>query len=180
MKSRLSLLVLVLVPLACSTPKADYPVVDLVPAESLATVMPASLDTFQVLLDTTYRGHFESEEGNFTLVTVSRMFGNTNQPLATINLSSFDDREKFLATFGDLAVRDTMAELETYTVYLGRVVFAGDRQAFDIKVIESVDSLGVEEALRQIDMERLGAFEAVPTSVDALFARIDAQPDTTD
>ena len=171
MNSRLSLLLFVLAPFACSVPEADYPIVNLVPVESLATVMPASLDTFQVLLDTTYRGYFESEEGNLTLVTVSRMFGNPNQPLATINLSSFDDRDKFLATFGGPAVRDTTADLETYEVYLGRVVFAGDHQAVDIKAVELVDSTSADGALGLIDMERLAGFATVPTSIDGTFVR---------
>ncbi len=166
MKSRLSLLSLLLAPLACSTPEPDNPVVSLVPAEALITVFPSAVDSFIQVSDTTYLGYRETETDTLALITVARIYESASGQLLAINLSSFDSRELFMATYGDSAIRDTTAEMEAYRIILGRMIMVGDYHSAEAKAF---DSLAVRAALDLIDYEQLASLATEPIEVDSMF-----------
>ena len=83
-----------------------------------------------------------------------------------INLSSFDNREQFMATYGDSAIRDTTDEMEAYQIMLGRMVMVDDHHAAEAKAF---DSVAVRAALDLIDYERLASLAAEPIEVDSMF-----------
>jgi len=166
MKSRISLLVLVLAPLACSTPEPDNPIVNLVPAEAFTAIFPAAVDSFAALSDTTYLGYRESETDTLALITVARIYETASGQRLAINLSSFDSRELFMATYGDSAIRDTTAEMEAYQILLGRMVMVDDSHAAEAKAF---DSVAVRAALDLIDYEQLASLATEPIEVDSMF-----------
>ena len=166
MKSRLSLLFLVIAPLACSTPEPDNPVVNLVPAEALTTVFPAAVDSFAQVRDTTYLGYRETETDTLALITVARIYESASGQRLAINLSSFDSRELFMATYGDSAIRDTTVEMEAYQILLGRMVMADDYHSAEAKAF---DSVAVRAAPDLIDYEQLASLATEPIEVDSMF-----------
>lgn len=166
MKSSLSLLLLALAPLACSMPEADNPVVNLVPAEALTTIFPSAIDSFDQVQDTTYLGYRETETDTLALITVARIYETPAGQRLAINLSSFDNREQFMATYGDSAIRDTTAEMEAYEIMLGRMVMVDDSHAAEAKAF---DSVAVRAALDLIDYEQLASLTTEPIEVDSMF-----------
>ena len=166
MALRFFLALVVLAPLACSTPEPDNPVVNLVPAEALTTVFPAAVDSFAQVQDTTYLGYRETETDTLALITVARIYETPAGQRLAINLSSFDSRELFMATYGDSAIRDTTVEMEAYQILLGRMVMADDYHSAEAKAF---DSVAVRAALDLIDYEQLASLATEPIEVDSMF-----------
>ena len=164
-------LVLLLMVSACSdSEEAEVPIeVELVPVEAITTIFPAAVDSFQMLGDTTYRGYMSATpRGAMGLSTTARIYEAPDGTQLAINLSSFDNRAVFMAAYGGDLQPDTTADLETYNIFLGRLVMADNFHAAEIK---SFDSLAVRRAIELIDFNRFAALERVPIQVDSTFLR---------
>ena len=142
------------------------PVVDLVPAEALTAIFPSAVDSFAQVRDTTYLGYRATETDTLALITVARIYELASGQRLAINLSSFDNREQFMATYGDSAIRDTTDEMEVYQIMLGRMVMVDDYHAAEAK---SFDTLAVRAALDLIDFEQLASLTTEPIEVDSMF-----------
>lgn len=171
MKSLLLVVALGLFAFGCTTPEADYPtdnpVVHLVSEDALRSVFPAAVDSFQAVSDTTYRGYGENEAGPFSQITVARTYGTPAGNYIAINLSSFEGRDQFMAAYGNGAVRDSTAEMETYDVTLGRLVLVDDAHAAEAKGFEPAALIA---ALDLIDYEALTSLTTEPIEVDSTWA----------
>lgn len=115
----------------------------------------------------TYRGYKETEDGVYAQITVARTYAARGGWQVALNLSGFNDRDQFLGFYeAGYMARDTTASLESYNIFAGRVVLAGDRHSAEAK---SFDSLAVRSALAGIDYDRLASLAAEPTQIDDSF-----------
>jgi hypothetical protein len=184
-----------LVALCACTPvetevEAAGPVLDLVPAETMAVVLPDSINAHALIGEDIYRGYFTDSTGgtgSVALQTVARTYADSAGWQVVVNAVSFDDAARYAdlvratgafppgspqATdstgFIDPVVAERFSENTVYAVPLGRIVVLSDHHALEVK---SYFTPLIAAALAQVDVERLVATEPVPTTVDAQFLR---------
>ncbi|NNF56956.1 MAG: hypothetical protein HKN04_01835 [Rhodothermaceae bacterium] len=166
------------------------PVVDLVPAEALAEVLPEAIDAHALVSEDIYRGYFTDSTGgtgSVALQTVARTYADSAGWQIVVNAISFDDAARYAdlvrATgafppgspqttdstgFIDPVLTERFSENTVYAVPLGRIVVLSDHHALEVK---SYFTPLVAAALAQVDTDRLAATEPVATTVDAQFQR---------
>ncbi len=177
-----ALLVLLLAAAGCVHPQ---PTVELVPAESLAVLLPDFVGAYAPVEDATYRGYFADSTGGgaYGLVTAARIYQQGVLQLS-VNLSSTDDLGRFLAFVeagGGRVVPDSTIARDSlfrgvreagwrpYWVRHGWML-AGHGRAVEVRSLVSPEA--THEALGLVNLEALAALEAVATEVDASYARV--------
>lgn len=172
-------------------PDAAEPVVDLVPAEAMAAVLPEAIDAHTLVSEDIYRGYFTDSTGgtgSVALQTVARTYADSAGWQVVVNAISFDDAARYAdlvrATgafppdspqaidstgFIDPVISERFSEHAVYAVPLGRIVVLSDHHALEVK---SYFTPRIAAALVQVDIERLVATEPVATTIDGQFQRI--------
>ncbi len=149
-------------------PVEDLPTVQLVPAEALAEVFPAAIDSFTTQSDTTYRGYWDTEKGRAAVQIVARAYTTPGGHTITLNFATFDDREQFMSMYADGAVLDSSEDRETYEILLGRLVMVGQDRAVEAR---GFDPATLKAALNQVDYQRLEGLPTAAMSLDPTFVK---------
>jgi hypothetical protein len=176
----LPLLLFAIVAFDCT--QAPPPVVDLVPADALAALLPDAVGAFQATGGEVYRGYFADSAGALALVTVARTYMQ-GAVMMTLNVSSMDRPDRYRAIVeagGARATPDSVVQAhpalaaaaeagwDVYEVAFGRLLLHGDGRAVEAK---SMRAEVLTEAVQTVELARLAALAEEQVTVDTAFVR---------